>query len=160
MEVEFMKKQFYKSKPLVLLLSVFLVMSSFLVYAVWLSSFSETSGLIIQSENDISFVETLNIDTINVSEQSFNKSEIVQVENNNGNQNYTFTAIENISDVVSDGCNPNGDVSYYFEWEGVEVISGENITASLGTNTLRINTTVLKQSCPQNTTLKVNLTAY
>ena len=146
------KKKLYSFLLGIVLLSGGVLATWYLGYA------SGITGLSIASTSEgVVFSDDFTISNIDTTTNDFVKSELIYINNSNGELDYEITIVEIVTDVTNDTCDPSGDVSYDIDYEGISLSDGDEFTLVTGSSVLNVSLTAKQFSCPQDYELEVNL---
>lgn len=161
-ESEVVSKKGTMQKKLGVFLMVGVALSA-MAFGAWSLGFnSSITGLSISSDVDIFYNESFTFDTLNSSDETITKSDIIEIVNGGSAFDIQIEIIENVTD-YSDACNNSGDVEVEVtqEYSFIKsVINDSNIiTIPEGMSNINITTSLVKFACPQTVETRINIVA-
>ena len=119
------------------------------VSSAWLLMYeSSPTGLIISSEEILSYSDGFSMEFADVSNQSKTIIHSLNISNQNSDINMSLDLNTTISD-VQDGCNNSGDVNVSMKYDDDFIGNGDK-TITYGNHTIEVITSAKRLSCPQN----------
>lgn len=155
-EAEGVLKKLIKSKLFVFVFALGIISMMGTGVAIWSLNHNGITGLVITSQPQVIFSDTLATSLIDTTNSSFQKIETITLINTDGIINYEVLLNKTIVDVV-DGCTLDQDVVFEVVYDSITLTDGDSINVSSGNSDITITTDAKRFSCPQNASLEVNL---
>ncbi len=144
------------SKVMKILMLCFVVVFIGSVSAIWYFSGDFTTGLIVGGSSEVSFSSNLSVNNLDDTSQVYSKIEEIIINNADGEMDFQFLIIENITD-VEDDCSNQDDLNFTL-WKDdfqSEIRSLDNLTIGDGETKIFARTRLKQYACPQEISINV-----